>query len=173
MVPVFTSDMNQHVISEGTQPGTVVYTLRATSGDEKADGSLQFFIRDSDSFAVNATTGEVVLLQPLDREVFPLSPALLSAIRTVVDYKKKESVIIPKEPSKIPHPASIYPSLRHQIERHRFQPTSVVIEALILEICTDFNEYLSLKREQKKKLSFSWLLFHCLPCDVFKWNSRR
>lgn len=90
MVPVFTSDMNQHVISEGTQPGTVVYTLRATSGDEKADGSLQFFIRDSDSFAVNATTGEVVLLQPLDREVFPLSPALLSAIRTVVDYKKKK-----------------------------------------------------------------------------------
>ena len=88
MVPVFTSDMNQHVISEGTQPGTVVYTLRATSGDEKADASLQFFIRDNDSFAVNATTGEVVLLQPLDREVFPLSPALLSAIRTVVDYKK-------------------------------------------------------------------------------------
>ena len=74
MVPVFTSDMNQHVISEGTQPGAIVYTLQATSADVKTGDSLRFFIRNSDLFAVNATTGDVSLLQPLDREVSLLLP---------------------------------------------------------------------------------------------------
>ena len=101
MVPVFTSDMNQHVISEGTQPGTVVYTLRATSEDEKTADSLRFFIRDSDSFAVNATTGEVILLQPLDREVLTSFPSLLFIDSLPIVYQIKEPSIIANEPSKI------------------------------------------------------------------------
>ena len=78
--------MNQHVVSETTQTGTVVYTLRASpSGgatepvkSDESDGfsnnvtnrsSLRFFIRGTEAFIVNEATGEVTLSQPLDREV--------------------------------------------------------------------------------------------------------
>jgi hypothetical protein len=78
--------MNQHVVSETTQTGTVVYTLRASpsggatepvksdesdglSNNVTNSGSLRFFIRGTEAFTVNEATGEVTLSQPLDREV--------------------------------------------------------------------------------------------------------
>ncbi len=66
LAPVFTADMNQHVVMEGTPVGTKVYTLRA---DGAANGTLGYFIRGSRVFAVDRETGDVVLAQPLDREV--------------------------------------------------------------------------------------------------------
>lgn len=79
----FTADMNQHVVSETTKTGTVVYTLQAApsatavTDDESStsigggisSSSLRFFIRGTDVFAVNETTGDVTLTQSLDREV--------------------------------------------------------------------------------------------------------
>ncbi|KAI9552006.1 hypothetical protein GHT06_022343 [Daphnia sinensis] len=78
---VFTADMNQQVVSETTQTGTVVYTLRASpsggtepgKGDESGlsnvtSSNLRFFIRGTEAFDVNEATGEVTLSQPLDRE---------------------------------------------------------------------------------------------------------
>lgn len=78
---VFTADMNQQVVSETTQTGTVVYTLRASpsggtelvKGDESGlsnvtSNNLRFFIRGTEAFVVNEATGEVTLSQPLDRE---------------------------------------------------------------------------------------------------------
>lgn len=82
---VFTADMNQQVVSETTQTGTVVYTLQASpsgatdpvKGDESGlsnvtSTSLRFFIRGTEVFVVNEATGEVTLSQPLDREVCEL-----------------------------------------------------------------------------------------------------
>lgn len=78
---VFTADMNQQVVSETTQPGAVVYTLRASpsglgdpvTNDEASSISgthnLRFFIRGTEAFVVNETSGEVTLSKPLDREV--------------------------------------------------------------------------------------------------------
>lgn len=81
-VLVFTADMNQQVVSETTKTGTVVYTLRAspsgltesTTSDDASSinngtNNLRFFIRGTEAFVVNETTGEVTLSQPLDREV--------------------------------------------------------------------------------------------------------
>ena len=86
---VFTADMNQQVISETTQTGTVVYTLRASpsggatdpvksdesgglSNNVTSNRSLRFFIRGTEAFVVNEATGDVTLSQPLDREVCEL-----------------------------------------------------------------------------------------------------
>ncbi|XP_057377761.1 cadherin-87A-like [Daphnia carinata] len=78
---VFTADMNQQVVSETTQTGTVVYTLRASpsggtdsvKGDESGlsnvtSSNLRFFIHGTEAFVVNEATGDVTLSQPLDRE---------------------------------------------------------------------------------------------------------
>ena len=67
--PSFTADMNQHVVSETAQVGSVVYTLEANASDESSADHLRFFIRGTQVFTVNDTSGEVLLSQPLDREV--------------------------------------------------------------------------------------------------------
>jgi hypothetical protein len=88
--------MNQQVVSENTQTGTVVYTLRASpSGgatepvkSDESGGlsnnvttSLRFFIRGTEAFVVNEVTGEVTLSQPLDREVCELSRAFTISVK--------------------------------------------------------------------------------------------
>ncbi len=66
-LPVFTADMNQHVVSEATQPGTSVYTLLASS--QKTPEDVRFFIRGTETFTVDELSGQVTLNEPLDREV--------------------------------------------------------------------------------------------------------
>lgn len=66
-MPVFTADMNQHVVSEATQPGTSVYILQASS--QKTPEDVRFFIRGTETFIVDELSGQVTLNEPLDREV--------------------------------------------------------------------------------------------------------
>lgn len=68
--PSFTADMNQHVVSETTEVDSVVYTLQANATDNSTIDDLRFYIRDTQVFTVNVTSGQVFLSQPLDREVF-------------------------------------------------------------------------------------------------------
>ena len=63
---VFSADMNQHVLSENTVPGTQVYTLQATDPE---NGTLSYFVKGTDVFTVDNQTGAVFLAHPLDREV--------------------------------------------------------------------------------------------------------
>ena len=88
--------MNQQVVSETTQTGSVVYTLQASgattaepvTNDESPNNgttsSLRFFIRGTETFMVNEMTGEVTLTKPLDREVCkPLTQAFDSVTRLI------------------------------------------------------------------------------------------
>jgi hypothetical protein len=94
--------MNQQVVSETTQTGTVVYTLRASpsggatepvKSDESgglsnnvtnSSNSLRFFIRGTEAFIVNEATGDVTLSQPLNREVCQLSYAFTISVKRSV-----------------------------------------------------------------------------------------
>lgn len=71
--------MNQLVLSETTKPGAVVHTLLALSSSQQNQSSetgqqnpssLQYYVKGTDVFSVDSSTGEVTLMKALDREVF-------------------------------------------------------------------------------------------------------
>jgi hypothetical protein len=64
--PVLSDFMFNTSIPENTAVGTVIYTATATDLD--VDSVLTFSISNVEGFAVNETTGQLVLSQPLDRE---------------------------------------------------------------------------------------------------------
>ena len=69
--PVFTNDVFVFNVSESQPAGTVVAMVTATDADLGRNAQLTYGISDSSSqsvFSINATTGEVSLLQKLDYE---------------------------------------------------------------------------------------------------------
>lgn len=92
----FTADMNQHVVSEATPPGAVVYTLQA-SGSAGPDDMPRFFIRGTETFAVNETSGEVTLLDPLDREVRGMFRQRDCMQETVIEKKTSSPALFADE----------------------------------------------------------------------------
>lgn len=64
--PIFQDDMTNHVLNEDTKVGSIVYTLK---GYDPENSEVRYGILGTDLFSVNATTGEVRLEKPLDREV--------------------------------------------------------------------------------------------------------
>ncbi|XP_045767509.1 cadherin-87A isoform X2 [Maniola jurtina] len=64
-LPVFTQDTDKLTLSESTLVGTIVYTLQGTDPDGLP---LRYGLVGTDKFSVNPMTGEVTLVQPLDRE---------------------------------------------------------------------------------------------------------
>lgn len=64
--PVFTQDMNNLALSEATPVGTVVYRLE---GFDPEGSDVMYGLIGTNNFMVNSTTGEVKVVNPLDREV--------------------------------------------------------------------------------------------------------
>lgn len=64
--PVFTDDMDNLVLSESTPVGTIVYQLR---GSDPEGSPIHYGIVGTDRLQVDSDTGQVKLIQPLDREV--------------------------------------------------------------------------------------------------------
>lgn len=64
--PVFTQDMNNHVLSESTPVGTIVYKLE---GYDPEGGEISFGLIGSDHFEVDPKSGNVKVIKPLDTEV--------------------------------------------------------------------------------------------------------
>ena len=64
--PLFTDDMNNHILKEDTEVGTVVYTLK---GYDPENSTVKYGILGTDVLTVNPESGEVTLVKPLDREV--------------------------------------------------------------------------------------------------------
>ncbi|CAL4064237.1 unnamed protein product, partial [Meganyctiphanes norvegica] len=71
--PTFTLPQYEVEISENTSPGTTIYTLTATDADR--DPHLTFtlhntgHIASAEKFKINPTTGDIVVMEILDREV--------------------------------------------------------------------------------------------------------
>uniref|UniRef100_A0A182Q4N0 Cadherin domain-containing protein n=1 Tax=Anopheles farauti TaxID=69004 RepID=A0A182Q4N0_9DIPT len=63
--PVFTQDMNNLALSEQTPVGTVVYKLE---GYDPEGGNVSFGLIGSDNFIADPISGEVQVIQGLDRE---------------------------------------------------------------------------------------------------------
>ena len=101
---MFTADMNQQVFSETTQTGTVVYTLvaspvesSATNGDRSsinATNNIRYFIRGTEVFVVNETSGEVTLSQRLDREVRKPLFSCISTLNCCVETSDIDSCLM-------------------------------------------------------------------------------
>lgn len=66
MPPVFTQDMNNLALPETTPLDSIVYKLE---GYDPENGTVTFGLIGSDNFQVDAITGDVKLVKPLDREV--------------------------------------------------------------------------------------------------------
>ncbi|CAG4946283.1 unnamed protein product [Colias eurytheme] len=64
-LPVFVQDMDNLPLSESTPVGEVVYTLLGTDPEGLP---IKYGLVGTDKFSVNTKTGEVTLVQPLDRE---------------------------------------------------------------------------------------------------------
>lgn len=64
--PAFTDDMDNQVLSESTPVGTVVYQLK---GSDPEGSPVHYGIVGTDRLQVDRATGQVKLVQPLDREV--------------------------------------------------------------------------------------------------------
>ncbi|EEB19942.1 conserved hypothetical protein [Pediculus humanus corporis] len=58
--------MNNHILKEDTEVGTVVYTLK---GYDPENSTVKYGILGTDVLTVNPESGEVTLVKPLDREV--------------------------------------------------------------------------------------------------------
>ena len=78
-VRVITQDVNDNApeflglpyivtLVESTAIGTTVLTVRATDADATTNGRIQYSLEGTNSFAINATTGGIVLVQTLDHE---------------------------------------------------------------------------------------------------------
>ncbi|XP_061704355.1 cadherin-87A isoform X2 [Cydia pomonella] len=65
VLPAFTQDMNNLPLSESTPVGSVVYTLQGTN---PSGGPVKYSLVGTDKFSVDPVSGEVTLVQPLDRE---------------------------------------------------------------------------------------------------------
>ncbi|CAK1578959.1 unnamed protein product [Parnassius mnemosyne] len=65
MLPVFTQDTDNLALSESTPVGEIVYTLQ---GSDPEGLPIKYGLVGTDKFSVNPDTGEVTLIQPLDRE---------------------------------------------------------------------------------------------------------
>ena len=55
-------------LAESTAISTTVFTVRATDADATTNGQIQYSLEGTDRFTINATTGEIVLVQSLDHE---------------------------------------------------------------------------------------------------------
>jgi len=64
--PFFTSDLSNHVITENTPIGTVIYTLKA---QDPENSPLKFGLMGTDKLTVDEKTGQVTVVKPIDREV--------------------------------------------------------------------------------------------------------
>ncbi|CAK1543768.1 unnamed protein product [Leptosia nina] len=64
-LPVFIQDMDNLALSESTPVGEVVYTL---VGSDPEGLPIKYGLVGTDKFTVNTKTGDVTLVQPLDRE---------------------------------------------------------------------------------------------------------
>ncbi|CAH2040130.1 unnamed protein product, partial [Iphiclides podalirius] len=65
MLPVFTQDTDNLALSESTPVGRVVYTLQGTDPE---GFPIKYGLVGTDKFSVNPETGDITLIQPLDRE---------------------------------------------------------------------------------------------------------
>ena len=68
--PEFNEDPYGFSIAEDTPPGAIVFTVMATDSDKGRDGQITYYIsgNDSDHFFIDRHSGEVYLIEPLDRE---------------------------------------------------------------------------------------------------------
>ena len=66
MPPVFTQDMNNLALSESTPLDTIVYKL---DGYDPEGSVITYGLIGSNNFQVNPQTGEVKVVELLDREV--------------------------------------------------------------------------------------------------------
>lgn len=64
--PVFTQDMNNVVLSEAVEVGSIVYTLE---GYDPEKSEITFGLVGTDNFEVDPKTGAVKVIKALDREV--------------------------------------------------------------------------------------------------------
>ncbi|GBP51652.1 Cadherin-87A [Eumeta japonica] len=64
--PAFVEDMDNLPLSESTPLGEVVYALK---GRDPEGQPIKYGLVGTDRFSVNADTGEITLVKPLDREV--------------------------------------------------------------------------------------------------------
>uniref|UniRef100_A0A1B6L3B2 Cadherin domain-containing protein n=1 Tax=Graphocephala atropunctata TaxID=36148 RepID=A0A1B6L3B2_9HEMI len=64
--PVFTDDMNNQIFSEETPVGDIIYQLK---GSDPEGSPVHYGIVGTDRLQVDRETGQVKLVQPLDREV--------------------------------------------------------------------------------------------------------
>lgn len=68
--PTFSNDLNNGVQPENTAVGTIIGTLAASD----PEGSpLRYGIEGTDLLSVDADSGDVKLIKPLDREVMSFS----------------------------------------------------------------------------------------------------
>ncbi|CBY21324.1 unnamed protein product [Oikopleura dioica] len=68
--PVFAKDELEVHLSEGTKIGTKVISVKATDADEGENGKVTYaLMNDKDTFAVDATSGNISLIRDLDFEV--------------------------------------------------------------------------------------------------------
>lgn len=59
-------------VFENTTVGSILHTLRADDGDEGVNGTVTYtLLQPSELFGLNAASGELTLLRPLDYEVLP------------------------------------------------------------------------------------------------------
>lgn len=65
LAPYFTADMNQHTLTENTEVGTVIYQLK---GEDPEGSRVQFGIQGTDMLTVDADSGEVTVVEVIDRE---------------------------------------------------------------------------------------------------------
>lgn len=68
--PVFAKDELEVRLSEGTKIGTKVISVKATDADEGENGKVAYaLMNDKDTFAVDATSGDITLIRDLDFEI--------------------------------------------------------------------------------------------------------
>ncbi|KAI6226363.1 hypothetical protein M3Y99_01296100 [Aphelenchoides fujianensis] len=135
-IPTFERDAYQTSIPEDMPVGTSFLQLKATDGDEGANGIVDYFLNDTDpfvrmdNFRLDRTSGLLRINKPLDRETIP-SYTLVVVARDRGEPPQSSNVTVKIELEDVQDNAPVFQQPRYDLWIAENSPVGSVVGTLI------------------------------------------